>query len=82
MVIRRLLDLPGRLLILVVRLYQVSLSPLLGGNCRFQPTCSHYFIEAVRAHGAARGAMLGLWRLMRCHPFCRGGYDPVPPRRS
>ena len=66
-----------RALILLVRLYQHTLSPLLGGQCRFVPTCSNYFIEAVRKRGAVRGLLLGLWRICRCHPFGRGGYDPV-----
>ena len=69
--------LAGRLLIALVRLYQVSLSPLLGGQCRFVPTCSRYFIEAVRRKGAVRGGLAGLWRVCRCNPFTRGGYDPV-----
>ncbi len=68
----------ARLLILGVRVYQQTLSWALGGQCKFAPTCSHYFIEAVEKHGAARGGWLGLRRLLRCHPFSRGGMDPVP----
>ncbi|NLX54291.1 MAG: membrane protein insertion efficiency factor YidD [Planctomycetaceae bacterium] len=64
------------LLIALVRAYQVTLSPLLGGGCRFQPTCSVYFIEAVRKHGPWRGSWCGVRRLLRCHPFHPGGYDP------
>jgi len=67
----------GQAIILVVRLYQVTLSPLLGGHCRYVPTCSAYFIEAVRRHGAMRGGAMGLRRILRCHPFAKGGYDPV-----
>ncbi len=67
----------GRCLTAMVRLYQVSLSRWLGGQCRFIPTCSQYFIEAVRKKGAFRGTLKGVWRLLRCHPFSRGGYDPV-----
>ena len=67
------------LLIFVVRLYRATLSPLLGGECRFRPTCSEYFIEAVRTHGCVRGALMGIWRICRCHPFSAGGIDPVPP---
>ena len=68
----------SRLLIGLVRLYQVGLSPLLGSSCRFEPSCSAYFIEAVQAHGAWRGGWMGLRRLFRCHPFHAGGYDPIP----
>ena len=68
--------LPSYLLIALVRLYQVTLSPFLGQQCRFQPTCSHYFIESVEKYGAVRGSLKGVWRICRCNPFCRGGYDP------
>jgi uncharacterized protein len=76
--IRRLSDLAGELLILPVRLYQVSLSPLFGGQCKYLPTCSNYFIEAVRTRGPLVGLVLGIWRIIRCNPFAKGGYDPVP----
>lgn len=70
---------------LLVRGYQVTLGPLLGGHCRFTPTCSHYGLEALRTHGAVRGGWLTVRRLARCHPFERlgggSGEDPVPPRR-
>ena len=65
-------------LILLIRLYQETLSPLLPECCRFYPTCSHYAVEALRTHGFIKGTALAVWRLMRCQPFCRGGYDPVP----
>ena len=68
-------------LIGLVRVYQATLSPLIGRYCRFQPTCSQYFIEAVRLRGPLVGAALGIWRILRCHPFSRGGFDPVPERR-
>ena len=77
-------DLPRRVspvarpLVMLVRLYQVSLGPFLGGHCRFSPTCSQYAIEALRAHGAVRGSWLIVRRVGRCHPFGGGGYDPVP----
>ena len=71
------LNVPRRLLVLLVQLYQATLSPLLGGHCRFRPTCSSYFIEAVRRHGAIRGGLMGAWRVLRCNPFGKGGYDPV-----
>ena len=65
-------------LILVVRAYRAVLGPLLGGACRFHPSCSHYAIEAIERHGAGRGAWLAAKRLLRCRPFAMGGYDPVP----
>lgn len=70
-------DLATRAAIFLVRLYQGALSPLVGGHCRYQPTCSRYFIEAVEKHGAARGTLKGFWRILRCHPFAKGGWDPV-----
>lgn len=66
-----------RALLGLVRLYQAGLSPLLGPRCRFEPTCSQYMAEALRIHGVRKGGLLGLWRLLRCHPFSGGGYDPV-----
>ena len=69
-------SIPGRLLIAAVRLYQWLLSPLLGHHCRFEPSCSAYFIGAVRKYGAVRGSIKGVWRILRCHPFHPGGYDP------
>jgi len=65
-------------LIFLVRGYQVTLSPMLGGACRFEPSCSNYMIEAITVHGAAKGMLLGFWRILRCHPFGKSGYDPVP----
>lgn len=70
----------SRLVIALVRVYQLTLSPLLGNSCRFEPSCSAYFIEAVRNHGVWKGGRLGFRRLFRCHPFHAGGYDPVPER--
>ncbi|MBT65917.1 MAG: membrane protein insertion efficiency factor YidD [Synechococcus sp. NP17] len=66
----------------LIRLYQIFISPFLGGNCRFTPTCSQYAIEAIEIHGAFKGCWLAVCRLGRCHPFHPGGYDPVPPRTS
>lgn len=66
----------GRLLIGAVRIYQWTLSPLIGRQCRFQPTCSHYFIACVEKYGAFRGAWRGIRRIGRCHPWNPGGYDP------
>lgn len=65
-------------LIATIRIYQRTLSPLLGVHCRFEPTCSRYAEEALRTHGAVRGSGLTLRRLLRCHPFGGHGYDPVP----
>ncbi len=62
----------------MVRVYQVVLSPVLGGRCRFAPSCSHYAIEAYERHGALRGTWLTLRRLLRCHPWGGSGFDPVP----
>lgn len=67
-------------LILLVRAYQIVLSPIMGGACRFEPSCSNYMIESLRVHGPFKGTLLGLWRILRCHPFGAHGYDPVPPR--
>ncbi len=62
----------------LIRVYQVTLSAWVGGQCRFYPTCSHYGLEAYRRHGVVRGTWLTARRVLRCHPFSRGGYDPVP----
>jgi uncharacterized protein len=64
------------LLVLPVRFYQVAIGPLLPKVCRFHPSCSEYFIQAVEKHGAVRGAVKGIRRICRCHPWNRGGYDP------
>ena len=71
-----------RALLLTIRLYQRLVSPLLLPACRYVPTCSEYAHHAVELHGSAKGAMLAAWRLLRCHPFSRGGYDPVPSDES
>jgi putative membrane protein insertion efficiency factor len=69
----------ARVLSGAVRAYQLTLAPLLGGQCRFTPSCSAYAMEALATHGAARGARLAAWRVLRCSPLCAGGHDPVPP---
>jgi len=66
------------LLVGLLRGYQYLISPLLGGHCRFYPSCSHYAVEAIETHGTVRGTGLALRRLLRCHPWHPGGYDPVP----
>lgn len=67
---------------LAIRVYQATLSPLLGACCRYTPTCSRYALEALRVHGVWQGSALAAWRVLRCHPFARGGFDPVPPREE
>ncbi|MCD6451093.1 MAG: membrane protein insertion efficiency factor YidD [Acidobacteria bacterium] len=69
-----------KLLIFAIKAYQYLLSPIFGGRCRFEPSCSHYAIEAISRFGARKGLLLSLKRLLRCHPFSSGGYDPVPKR--
>lgn len=69
---------PRQILLWFIRAYQLTLSPWLGQRCRFYPSCSCYAHTAVQEYGAARGAWLALRRLLRCHPFHEGGYDPVP----
>lgn len=66
----------------LIRLYQAAIGPLFPRVCRFEPTCSSYALEAIGAHGPARGLWLSIWRLLRCHPFHPGGYDPVPVRHT
>ncbi len=66
-----------RALIAPVRLYQRLISPLLPRRCKYEPTCSTYAVDALRAHGALRGLVLAGWRLLRCNPWSHGGYDPV-----
>jgi len=69
-------------LIALIRVYQYTISPLLGARCKYYPSCSNYAIDALREHGAIRGTGLAAWRLLRCNPFSNGGYDPVPPRHK
>lgn len=87
-ILRAVAGLPAKVLLGGIRLYQLTLSPVLpvvfGPNCgcRFHPTCSHYAAEAVHTHGAMKGAGLATWRLLKCHPLHEGGFDPVPPARA
>ncbi|MGQ9725473.1 MAG: membrane protein insertion efficiency factor YidD [Tepidimonas sp.] len=74
-------NLPRRVLIGLVQAYRLLLSPWLGSSCRFTPTCSAYALQALQRHGAAAGSYLALRRLVRCHPWCDGGHDPVPASR-
>jgi len=66
----------------MIRGYQVLISPLLPPSCRFLPTCSDYARQALEMHGPIKGLVLAVWRLLRCHPLCAGGYDPIPEPRS
>ena len=67
----------SKVLIFLVLLYRVTLGKVMGGHCRFQPSCSQYMIDAVRKHGPVKGAWKGLKRIARCHPFGGSGYDPA-----
>jgi len=67
-----------RILVALIRFYQLALSPFVGNQCRFTPTCSQYAREAVEQHGALRGSWLAVRRVLRCHPWHPGGHDPVP----
>ena len=69
-------------LIFAIHFYRAVLSPFLGGNCKFFPSCSHYAEQAIAVHGSRRGTWLALKRLLRCRPFVRGGFDPVPDRHE
>jgi len=79
---KRLSTYSQQLLIGIVRGYQLLISPFLGNNCRFYPSCSAYTIEAMQTHGAIKGLYLGIRRVLKCHPYHEGGMDPVPPRHS
>ena len=70
-----------RVLIGIVRFYQITLSPYLGGQCRFHPSCSNYALDALAHHGPLGGSWLALKRLLKCHPFHPGGFDPAPPQK-
>jgi putative membrane protein insertion efficiency factor len=68
------------LIIKLIKLYQFTFGQLFPRVCRFAPTCSNYAIEAIEIHGVIRGGLLSVWRILRCNPFCPGGWDPVPTR--
>lgn len=72
----------ARVLVALIRAYQIAISPILGDNCRFTPSCSQYAIDAIRFHGAIMGSGYAIWRILRCQPFCHGGDDPVPKRHG
>lgn len=76
-------DFIKRIMIFLIRTYQLTLSPRFShGACRFVPTCSQYAIEALQVHGIIKGSLLTIWRIMRCNPLVKGGYDPVPPKKT
>ncbi|MRX72410.1 membrane protein insertion efficiency factor YidD [Bacillus lacus] len=66
----------------IIKLYQKVISPLKPPTCRFYPTCSHYGLEAIRVHGALKGGLLTVIRILKCHPFHPGGFDPVPQKKE
>lgn len=68
--------------VMLVRFYQLAVSPWLGNNCRYSPTCSNYMLEALRTHGLIKGLYLGTKRILRCHPWGGSGYDPVPKNKK
>jgi putative membrane protein insertion efficiency factor len=67
-----------KILLAMIRFYQRHISPAFPAHCRFTPTCSQYAWEAITKYGALKGVGLAIWRILRCNPFCKGGYDPVP----
>ncbi|MEG0751726.1 MAG: membrane protein insertion efficiency factor YidD [Oscillospiraceae bacterium] len=69
-----------RALVALITFYQKRISPQLGHNCRFFPSCSEYMLEAIQMRGVFHGVVLGIFRILRCNPLCKGGYDPVPQR--
>ena len=76
--IKKVAQLPAKFLILLIRIYQVTLSPFIGRNCRYTPTCSNYGIEAIKKYGAIKGGWLTIKRILSCNPWGGSGYDPVP----
>lgn len=72
-----------KIMLFLIKTYQVTISPIFSaGACRYYPTCSHYAAEAIEVHGIIKGTLLAVWRIMRCNPFSKGGYDPVPPKKD
>jgi putative membrane protein insertion efficiency factor len=80
--IKFLISIPAYLLILLILIYRHTLSPLFGNQCRYHPTCSHYSEEAIKKYGAFKGMVLAVKRILRCHPWHEGGYDPVPENKE
>ena len=74
----KIINLTSKFLISIIRFYQIFISPLIGNNCRYHPTCSEYFIESLKIHGPIKGTILGVKRISKCHPWGGKGFDPVP----
>lgn len=74
--------LPGKLIILPIQLYRLFISPVLGPHCRYEPTCSAYAIHAIEHFGVFKGLWMAFMRILRCHPWHEGGYDPVPDKKA
>ena len=79
---RKISNLTSKCLILIIRFYQLFISPLTGNNCRYHPTCSAYFIKSLQIHGPIKGFVLGVKRISRCHPWGGKGFDPVPEKEK
>jgi putative membrane protein insertion efficiency factor len=71
-----------KVMILLIKFYQKCLSPMMPNVCRYTPSCSQYFIDALQIHGVIKGSWLGVKRILRCHPWSASGYDPVPPKKT
>ena len=78
----KIINLTSKFLISIIRFYQIFISPLIGNNCRYHPTCSEYFIESLKIHGPIKGTILGVKRISKCHPWGGKGYDPVPEKEK
>ena len=78
----KIINLTSKFLISIIRFYQIFISPLLGNNCRYHPTCSEYFIESLKIHGPIKGTILGVKRISKCHPWGGKGFDPVPGKEE
>lgn len=79
-VVREVLSLPRYAVMVLIKGYQLLISPLLGPTCKYYPSCSHYGLEAVRRHGAVKGTVMAGWRVLRCNPWSNGGVDEVPSK--
>ena len=69
-------------LIFIIKIYQFIFSPLIGNNCRYLPPCSEYAVESLKLHGLLRGSFFAIKRILKCHPFCSHGFDPIPKRKQ